>query len=127
MCFFFTFLRAYHVCVQNYHKNEMERSILRHPPNTETQQKNDAFVSFQSDNGPDYNFIKNILQPELEQETNPPFKLTIHLRDFRADTLIYVNIRNAVVNSNSAIILMSQAYIDSRWCREEFEVKHTLS
>ena len=82
--------------------------------------KNDAFVSFQSDNGPDNNFIKNILQPKLEQETNPPFKLTIHLRDFRADTL-----SNAVVNSNSAIILMSQAYIDSRWCREEFEVTHT--
>ena len=94
-------------------------------PTQKRNKENDAFVSFHSDNGPDYKFVKFFLQPKLEQETNPPFKLTIHLRDFRADTLIYVNIRNAVVNSNSAIILMSQAYIDSRWCREEFEVTHT--
>ena len=84
--------------------------------------ENDAFVSFFSDHGPDYDFVKNVLQLKLEEESEPPFKLTIHLRDFRADTLIYVNICNAVTNSNSAIILMSQAYIDAQWCREEFEV-----
>ena len=31
------------------------------------------------------------------------------------------NIRHAIQNSNSAIIVMSQDYIDSLWCREEFE------
>ncbi len=28
---------------------------------------------------------------------------------------------NAIKNSNAAIILLSQDYIDSRWCRDEFE------
>ena len=31
------------------------------------------------------------------------------------------NIRNAIENSNSAIIVMSQDYVDSLWCKEEFE------
>ena len=110
-------------------RTEMRRryEYFKTDPTQKRSRENDAFVSFHSDHGPDYNFVKNVLQPKLEQEADPPLKLTIHLRDFRADTLIYVNIRNAVVNSNSAIILMSQAYIDSRWCREEFEVTCTFS
>ena len=86
--------------------------------------ENDAFVSFCGDDGPDHELVKTFLRPKLEEYANLPFKVTIHLRDFRADTLIYVNIRHAVTNSNSAIILMSQAYIDARWCREEFEVSN---
>ena len=31
------------------------------------------------------------------------------------------NIRNAIKNSNSAITVMSQEYVDSLWCKEEFE------
>ena len=31
------------------------------------------------------------------------------------------NIRNAITNSNSAIIIMSQDYVNSLWCKEEFE------
>ena len=31
------------------------------------------------------------------------------------------NINNAIKNSNSAIIIMSQDYVDSLWCKEEFE------
>ena len=31
------------------------------------------------------------------------------------------NINNAIKNSNSAIIVMSQDYVDSLWCKEEFE------
>ena len=31
------------------------------------------------------------------------------------------NINNAIKNSNSAIIVLSQDYVDSLWCKEEFE------
>ena len=103
-------------------KRKRRAQYFENIPLQKRNKENDAFVSFFGDDGPDYDFVKNVLQPKLEEESDPPFKLTIHLRDFRADTLIYVNIRNAVINSNSAIILMSQAYIDARWCREEFEV-----
>ena len=80
----------------------------------------DAFVSYNSEES-ERMYVRQELQPKLEVDHSPPFKLLIHERDFRADTLIYVNIVNAVKDSNSAIILLSQAYIDSRWCREEFE------
>ena len=103
-------------------KNKRHAKYFENQPLQKRNKEKDAFISFVGDEGPDYDFVKNVLQPKLEKQEDPPFKVTIHLRDFRADTLIYVNIRNAVTNSNSAIILMSQAYIDARWCREEFEV-----
>ncbi len=61
------------------------------------------------------------LQEELEINLLPPFKLLIHGRDFKAGRDIKHNIRDAVQNSSSAIILMSQDFVDSLWCREEFE------
>ena len=42
-------------------------------------------------------------------------------RDFKAGWDIKWNIINAIRNSNSAIIIMSQDYINSLWCVEEFE------
>ena len=41
--------------------------------------------------------------------------------DFKAAWDIRWNIRNAIENSNSAIIVMSQDYVDMLWCKEEFE------
>ena len=58
---------------------------------------------------------------ELEEKCDPPFKLCLHRRDFRAAWDIMWNIRNAIQNSNSAVIVMSQDYVDSLWCKEEFE------
>ncbi len=82
----------------------------------------DAFVSYYSeDSHPDQNFVKKVLCPKLELEQEDPFKLIIHERDFRAGTNIVTNIMNAIQNSNSAIILLSQDYVNSRWCRDEFE------
>ncbi len=106
-------------------KSEQKRvaAYFENQPFEKRNRRNDAFVSFTGDEGLDMDFVRHTLQPQLEVESNPPFKLTIHLRDFEADTLIYVNIRRAVENSNSAIIIMSQEYVNSRWCREEFEVR----
>ena len=67
------------------------------------------------------NHVRNTIHPKLEQEADPPFKLLFHERDFRADTLILTNIVNAIRNSNAAIIIMSQDYVDAKWCRAEFE------
>ena len=44
----------------------------------------------------------------------------IHDRDFIPGRYISINIFNAINNSNSAIIVMSQGFIDSPRCREEF-------
>ena len=57
----------------------------------------------------------------LNWRKNTDFKLCIHRRDFKAGWDIKWNIMNAIRNSNSAIIIMSQHYINSLWCVEEFE------
>ena len=108
--------------LRKFKEQKRRQGYFENQPLQKRNKENDAFVSYFSD-GPDHIFVQQILQPKLEVESNPPFKLTLHIRDFRADMLIYVNIIKAIRNSNSAIILMSQEYIDSSWCREEFQVR----
>ncbi len=69
----------------------------------------------------DEEFVRNILREELEVQCEPAFKLLIHGRDFKPGRDIKHNIRDAVHNSNSAIIIMSQDFVNSLWCRDEFE------
>ena len=78
----------------------------------------DAFVCYDV---ADAQFTHKIIIKELEQKPNPPFKLCIHKRDFIPSYTIKWNIWNAIKNSNSAIIVMSQDFVDSMWCRDEFE------
>ena len=78
----------------------------------------DAFVSY-SYEGDDTMFAEKTLRIHLEEERQ--FTLCIHRRDFLAAWDIMWNINHAIKNSNSAIIFMSQDYINSLWCKEEFE------
>ncbi len=80
----------------------------------------DAFVSYESGDS-DEQFVRNEICPQLDSQYGGKFKLLIHQRDFHAGTLIMANIQNAVKDSNCAIILLSQAYMKSRWCQQEFE------
>ena len=66
----------------------------------------------------DDDFVVNHLVPELEEVRN--FKLHIHSRDFTPGYDIKDNIEEAIESSNSAIIIMSQGFVDSVWCKEEF-------
>ena len=78
----------------------------------------DAFVCYCYE-GQDPDFAEKIVPEELEEKYG--LKLCIHRRDFKAGWDIKWNIMNAIRNSNSAIIIMSQDYINSLWCVEEFE------
>ena len=82
------------------------------------QKKYDAFVcySYRENDG---EFTENTIRIHLEEQR--PFKLCIHRRDFLAAWDIKWNIMNAIRNSNSAIIVMSQDYVKSLWCKKEFE------
>ena len=80
----------------------------------------DAFVCYDYTEK-DQVFAEETPRIELEENQNPPFKLCLQRRDFQAAWDIMWNIRNAVTNSNSAIIVMSQNYVNSLWCKEEFE------
>ena len=76
----------------------------------------DAFVLYHFDTNDD--FVINHLLPELEEIKK--FKLCIHSRDFAPGRDIKDNIEEAIEGSNSAIIIMSQGFVDSMWCKEEF-------
>ena len=62
-----------------------------------------------------------MIKPELEENHDPPFNLCIHSRDFHPGLRIFDNIQKAIVTSNSAIMVMSQAFVNSIWCKAEFE------
>ena len=81
--------------------------------------KFDAYVcyDFEEDNY----FVMNYVLPQLEENQNHQLKLCIHTRDFIPGKMITGNIEKAISNSNSAIIIMSQAFLNSGWCKEEFE------
>ena len=65
------------------------------------------FYHFDTD---DY-FVLNQLLPELEEERD--FKLCIHSRNFTPGRDIKDNIEEAIENSKSVIIIMSQGFVDS--------------
>ncbi len=80
----------------------------------------DAFVSYES-GARDEQFVRKEICPKLDSEHGGNFRLLIHQRDFKAGVLILDSIQNAVRDSNCAIILLSQTYIRSQWCKQEFE------
>ena len=94
-------------------RNKNQDSLIR-------SREYDAFVCYDYDEE-DQDFAENEIRKEFEEKYDPPFKLCLHRRDFKAAWDIMWNIRNAIQNSNSAIIVMSQNNVDSLWCKEEFE------
>ena len=78
----------------------------------------DALVCYEFD--ADNEFVMNSLQPELEKEPDPSFKLCNHSRHFVVGVHIFDNIQEAIEKSNSAIIVMSQDFTNNHWCKQEF-------
>ena len=76
----------------------------------------DATIFYHFDRGDD--FVINHLLPEFEETRD--FKLCIHSRNFTPGRDIKDNIEEAIEGSNSVIIIMSQGFVDSMWCKEEF-------
>ena len=89
-------------------------------PKLYRQKDYDAFVCYSYETT-DANFAEKTIRAELEENIEPALKLCIHRRDFLAAWDIMWNINNAIKNSNSAIIVISQDYVNSLWCKEEFE------
>ena len=78
----------------------------------------DAFVCYNFDEN--HHFVFDSILPELEEKLDLPLKMFIHDRDFTPGREISINIYNAINSCNSAIIVMSQGFVDSPRCREEF-------
>ncbi len=113
------------MCYLRHNKMQNSKKYFESQPLEKRNRDFDAFLSYVSDVHkvhPDRHFAWDILKNKLEKETSPPLKLLIHERNFIAGRPIYQNIVNAVKNSNCAIDIFSQDYIDASWCREEFTV-----
>ncbi|XP_056616836.1 LOW QUALITY PROTEIN: toll-like receptor 4 [Triplophysa dalaica] len=79
----------------------------------------DAFVIFSSY---DEMWVMNELVENLENGV-PPVHLCLHMRDFEPGKSIASNIIDeGIMGSQKVIVVVSQHFIDSAWCRFEFEL-----
>ncbi|KTG46809.1 hypothetical protein cypCar_00015226 [Cyprinus carpio] len=79
----------------------------------------DAFVIFSSY---DEVWVMNELMENLENGV-PPIQLCLHMRDFQAGKSIASNIIDeGIMGSRKIIVVVSQHFIESAWCRFEFEL-----
>ncbi|XP_067283827.1 toll-like receptor 4 [Pseudorasbora parva] len=79
----------------------------------------DAFVIFSNY---DEVWVMNELMENLENGV-PPIHLCLHMRDFQAGKSIASNIIDeGIMGSRKVIVVVSQHFIDSAWCRFEFEL-----
>ncbi|XP_039528427.1 toll-like receptor 4 [Pimephales promelas] len=79
----------------------------------------DAFVIFSSY---DEVWVMNELMENLENGV-PPIHLCLHMRDFQPGKSIASNIIDeGIMGSRKVIVVVSQHFIDSAWCRFEFEL-----
>ena len=77
----------------------------------------DAFVCF---SGKDENeWVMRTLSKRLEEDTEPPYRLCIHHRDFVIGLDIIANIVNTMEYSAHCIIILSQTSLQSDWGRFE--------
>ncbi|XP_045449583.1 toll-like receptor Tollo [Melitaea cinxia] len=80
----------------------------------------DAFISYSSK---DETWVTEKLAPMLEHG-DPPYKLYLHYRDCPAGGYIADNIIQAVKSSRRTIMVLSENFIKSEWCRFEFKSAH---
>ena len=76
----------------------------------------DVFISFSSH---DYHWVRDNLTPVLESKR---INYCIHSRDFIVGKAIIENIADSVYNSRKVLAVISENYLDSRFCREELEI-----
>lgn len=80
----------------------------------------DAFISYSSK---DEAFVAEELAPVLEMG-NPPYKLCLHYRDFPVGSFLADTIVQAVESSRRTIMVLSENFIKSEWCRFDFKSAH---
>ena len=85
----------------------------------------DAFICYSEQ---DMNWVIYTLLPGLEEPNNgPTFKLCIHHRDFPVGGTIFDNIDSKVKESRHTVLVLSNNFLRSTWCRCEFWAAFTES
>lgn len=77
----------------------------------------DAFVSYSSE---DRNFVIKLV---TMLENYPPYiKLCVYERDFEVGTMISENVLESVAKSRKTLLIISNSYAKSLWCRWESQI-----
>ena len=96
----------------------MQHVTFGHP--CYTLQEFDAFVSYAH---ADFKWVCDELVPRLENRERP-FRLCVHERDFLGGADVVENIIASIETSRRTLVVLSNAYIQSEWCRFEFKQAH---
>uniref|UniRef100_A0A8C6YIR9 Toll-like receptor 2 n=1 Tax=Naja naja TaxID=35670 RepID=A0A8C6YIR9_NAJNA len=80
----------------------------------------DAFISYSEQ---DSEWVENIMVQMLEQ-SNPPFKLCLHKRDFLPGKWIVDNIIDSIEKSSKVLFVLSENFVRSEWCKYELDFSH---
>jgi hypothetical protein len=76
----------------------------------------DAFVSYNSE---DSTWVMNVLVPELEEHSDPPFKLCLFERDWMPGQDIFNLIGQSIEESRKTLLIVTNAFTQSEWCQLE--------
>ena len=86
----------------------------------ETPARYDAFISYSEADGG--SFVRSNLKHMLEDECG--YTLSLHYREFVPGTTIVDNIIDSIYDSRRIVIVVTQKFLDSEWCK--FEVDQGL-
>ncbi|KAM8921515.1 toll-like receptor 2 [Pelodytes ibericus] len=79
-----------------------------------------AFISYSYS---DAEWVRGVLLPRLE-DSNPPYRVCIHERDFLPGRWIIDNIIENIENSHKIIFVLSRSFVNSEWCNYELYFAH---
>ncbi|KAM3919066.1 toll-like receptor 2 [Leptodactylus fuscus] len=79
-----------------------------------------AFISYSYS---DADWVRGELLPHLEN-SNPPYRVCIHERDFLPGKWIIDNIIENIENSRKIIFVLSHNFVNSEWCNYELYFAH---
>lgn len=80
----------------------------------------DAFVSYSPS---DILWIRNHLVPALESGDHR-YRLCVPDRDFQASINITDNVFDAVKNSRTTMLVLTNSYLESEWCKFDMNIAH---
>jgi hypothetical protein len=93
------------------------RLIGQYQPLEDREYEKDVFVSYANE---DREFVCEYVVTELENKGN--LSLLVHDRDFRVGEFVVDNIVRAITSSRRTLVVLTRAYIQSKWCMYELNM-----
>ena len=91
----------------------------------EVQYEYDVFVCYSSN---DSDWVKQVLLPELENNSEPPFRVCEYERNWLAGQNLFQCITESIEKSRKVLFIVTNSFVRSRWCQIEltFAQEHLM-